>query len=186
MIYINEWLPNPIGKDTEGEWVEIFNSGGETVNLTGWYLQAKSKTTFSLFGEIEPREFLVFQKPELKVSLNNTDGRVFLFDNQSRLIDSQEFLGLAPEGKSYGRTIDGEFFFLDPTPGVENKFLEGTGLISDNYLAGVVSSQHLGFGEVLALTLVSAAVLVGFLFFAIKKHESSSKLLFGRDEEIWR
>ena len=27
MIFINEWLPNPVGSDTQNEWIELWNSG---------------------------------------------------------------------------------------------------------------------------------------------------------------
>ncbi|MEK7117560.1 MAG: lamin tail domain-containing protein [Patescibacteria group bacterium] len=194
MIYINEWLPNPVGKDASGEFAEIFNSGKEAVNLSGWYLKATAKTKFVLSGEIRPGGFLVFKKPELKISLGNTDGQLFLYNVTGKQVDYQQFLGSAPEGKSFSRTLQDfseknlggqAFFFSEPTPGVQNKFLEKTALMANNYQTGVPLNKNLGFGDFFGLLLGSSVVLTGLIFFVVKKHEDLSKLFFGRDEEVW-
>ena len=43
---ISEFLPNPIGSDSQtgmdGEWVELVNTGNQTVDLTGWELRSGS------------------------------------------------------------------------------------------------------------------------------------------------
>ena len=185
MIYINEWLPNPVGKDAAGEFVEIFNGGKTPVNLSGWYLKTTAKTKFILSGEIKPGGFLVFKKPELKISLGNTDGQLFLFDASGKQIDHQQFLGSAPEGKSFSRTSSENFLFSEPTAGAPNKFLEQTALMANNYQAGVPLNKNLGFGDFFGLLLGSSVVLTGLIFFVVKKHEDLSKLFFGRDEEVW-
>jgi len=42
-VKLNEFLPNPIGSDTQtgsvGEWVEIYNTGVDDVDLQGWYIK---------------------------------------------------------------------------------------------------------------------------------------------------
>lgn len=35
-VLINEFMANPDGSDTEGEWIEIINMSGEAINLDGW------------------------------------------------------------------------------------------------------------------------------------------------------
>lgn len=186
MIYINEWLPNPVGKDVDGEFVELFNGGKDSVNLSGWTLKANSKTKFVLSGEIGPGGFQVFQKPVLTVSLNNTDGQVFLYDASGKLVDHQEFLGLAQEGKSFSRNSDGYFVFSESTPGEQNRFEEQTALVAQVYPTGVPLNKPVGIFDFVLLTLGVSTVLTGLVMFVLKRNEDLSQLFFGRDEEVWR
>lgn len=200
MILINEWLPDPEGKDADGEFVEIFNSDGAAVNLSGWSLKANSKTKFYLNGAVEPGGFLVFEKPALKISLVNTDGQVSLYDQSGKLVDEAKFLGLAQEGKSYSRTLQdfsaknpggqgasfGEFVFSQPTPGEENEFEEQTALVSDVLPLGLPINKQFGVFDFILLTLGVATVLTGLVIYVLKKNEDLSQLFFGRDEEVWR
>lgn len=210
MIYINEWLPNPVGKDTTGEFVEIFNSGKEPVNLSGWYLKTTGKTKFVLSGEIKSGGFLVLKAPGFKLPLKNTDGQLFLFDASGKQVDHQQFLGSAPEGKSYSRVatrqnfpeenlggqahqnfstenLGGQgFLFSEPTAGMTNKFLEQTALINNMYPTGVPLNRQLGVFDFVLLTLGVAVVLTGLIIFVIKTNENLSNLFFRGDEEVWR
>jgi len=206
MILINEWLPNPTGKDASGEFAEIFNSGKDAVNLSGWYLKTNTKSKFLLSGNLGSGDFLVLKAPGFKLPLKNTAGELFLYDASGKQVDHQQFLGSAPEGKSFSRTLQDfslgkistgnltgasknlggqAFFFSEPTPGAPNKFLEQTVLIANNYQAGVPLNKNLGFGDFFGLLLGSSAVLTGLIFFVVKKHEDLSKLFFRRDEEVW-
>ena len=51
-VFINEVMSDPIGADVsiwpDGEWVELLNSGNETVNLTNWALVAGGNKVFEL------------------------------------------------------------------------------------------------------------------------------------------
>ena len=188
MIFINEWLPNPVGRDSNSEFVELFNNGREAVNLAGWFLKTKTttKTKFVLDGEIRGGDFAVFKKPELKISLNNTDGELFLYGSSGKLVDHEQFLSAAPEGKSFARTNSGQFVFSEPTPGGPNKFLEQMALIGNVYPTGVPLNKSLGAFEFFLLLLGVAAVLTGLIIFVLKKNENLSKLFFGRDGVTWR
>lgn len=185
MVFINEWLPNPVGKDASGEFVEVFNGGSNSVDLSGWYLKANSKTKFVLRGEIGSGDFLVFKKPQLKISLGNTDGEIFLYDASGNLADQARFYGSAPEGKGFSRMSSGQFVFSEPTPGATNKFLEKTALINNSYPYGVPLNKPLGAFDLIWLALGVAAVLTGLIIFVIKSNENLSKLFFRRDEEVW-
>src|SRR3989338_6477825 len=48
MVQISEWLPNPAGADAEGEWIELWNSGQESVPLQGWRLTDAAGRSFRL------------------------------------------------------------------------------------------------------------------------------------------
>jgi Lamin Tail Domain len=39
-IVINEFLSNPSGTDTNAEWVELYNAGSATADLSGWWIEA--------------------------------------------------------------------------------------------------------------------------------------------------
>lgn len=200
MVYINEWLPNPIGKDTEGEFVEIFNSGPTALDVRGWRLEVKGGKKFYLSGQVGSGEFLVFKKPALKITLVNTDGGISLYDASGNLVDHQQFLGLAAEGKSYSRTLQdpakagpggqgasfGSFVFSEPTPGEQNRFLEQTALVSNVYPTSVPLNKQVGVFDFVLLTLGVSVVLTGLVMFVVKRNEDLSQLFFGRDEEIWR
>jgi DNA/RNA endonuclease G (NUC1)/uncharacterized protein YjdB len=43
-IVITEFLSDPAGADTQGEWFELHNRGGEAVDLSGWTIQSNSST----------------------------------------------------------------------------------------------------------------------------------------------
>ncbi len=196
MIYINEWLANPVGKDSDpsassgrvGEFVEIFNNGKVSVNLSGWYLKTKvaTKTKFVLSGEVGGGGFAVFKKPEFKITLGNTDGELFLYDASGKLVDHEQFLSLAPEGKSYARISEGDFLWTDPTAGMPNKFLERGALIDNTYPISVPLNKSLGIFDFILLALGAAAVLTGLIIFILKKNENLSKLFFRGDEANWR
>lgn len=186
MVYINEWLPNPEGKDADGEFVEIYNNGGSAVNLSGWSLKANSKTKFYLSGTIGPGEFRVFEKPSLKIALTNTDGQIFLYDATGRQVDHQEFLGLAQEGKSFSRNPGGYFVFSENTPGEQNRFEEQMALVSQVYPTGVPLNKQVGTFDFVLLTLGVSVVLTGLIMYVLKKNEDLSQLFFGGDEEVWR
>ena len=189
MVYINEWLPNPTGLDTGGEWIELFNSEKNVVSLDGWKITS-GDSKFSLSGKsIRAQGYLVLPRSETKLVLKNTDGKIFLYDSQGQLVGSAGFLGSAPEGKSYSRIgyetgAAQNFIFSEPTPGAQNKTPLETGLIKNNYPFGQPLNPPLGSAEFLGLLLGTAVVLTGLVMFVLKRNEDLSKLFFGGNEEI--
>jgi len=123
MVIINEFLPNPIGKDTDGEFIELFNDSQNEINLTGWQLKDASGKSFILKNQKPgPAEYLVFDYKTTKISLNNSDETLFLYDQKGVLVDKVGFAGSAPEGKSVIRKSN-KFVFTDkPTPAKANIF----------------------------------------------------------------
>lgn len=125
-IFINEILPNPSGDETENEWIEIFNSSDEDINLKGWSIKDSSKSGKFVFKEdviIKKRDFLVAYRKETKIALNNSGGeKVSLFDQKGRLVSEVSFSGSAKENISYA--FDGEKWRWTKhlTPGKENVF----------------------------------------------------------------
>jgi hypothetical protein len=171
-MLINELLPNPIGKDTEGEWIELFNNSQGTVNLAGWQIKDASGKTFVFKNQIiSAGEYLVLDYKTTKISLNNNTETLFLYDPKGNLIDKAGFTGVAPEGKSLARQ-NKQFIFTDqPTPGKVNIFKNSAaspGGSSQNQLTAVtvnnisptptntqlqINLNHLIIGIILALVL---------------------------------
>lgn len=121
MLLINELFPNPIGKDSGQEFIEIFNSGPRPENLAGFFIKDKSGKVFRLNGNVEPGGFRVIWSGTSKISLNNSDEEIFLYGSSGKLIHKAGFLGQAKEGASFS-LAKGSFIFTDtPTPGAQNK-----------------------------------------------------------------
>lgn len=124
-MVINELLPNPAGRDTTSEFIELLNDGVTEVNLAGYILKDKSGKTYSLRGFLKSGDYLVLPYSLTKLNINNTGEAVFMYDPSGRLIDKAEFLLQPKEGASWARRADGTFALTDSvTPGTANQFKE--------------------------------------------------------------
>jgi hypothetical protein len=134
-IMINEFLADPPtvegdanldGKisTTEDEFVELFNTGNEPVNLTGWklYDSVQMRHLFPSGSIIASRSFLVIfggGNPALSgitaqtastktLSLNNTSDRITLYDLNGTIVDDVTYGANANNDQSLNRRLDGE------------------------------------------------------------------------------
>jgi hypothetical protein len=188
MLYINEWLPNPMGPDAGGEFIELYNNGATAIALSGYTLGigAKKKLSLSGYGSIAQGGYLVLKKTQTKLALKNADGALFLYGSNGQLVDRASFVGSAPEGKSFSRinydsSSAQHFVFTDPTPGARNK-MAGTMISSVHYPEGVSLSSRLSLPSFFLLTIgVAATILLLFIYIFIK-NENLSHYLFGGDE----
>ncbi|MDZ4217232.1 MAG: lamin tail domain-containing protein, partial [Candidatus Gracilibacteria bacterium] len=115
-ILINELLPNPYGKDTGVEFIELYNRGPESVQLNGWKLGEKTKKKLDGLS-IASKGFLIFEK----ASLLNSKATVELLDPHDDVISSVTYTD-AEEGRSYSRDEYDNFRWTAPTPGSLNDF----------------------------------------------------------------
>lgn len=121
-ISINEILSNPIGNETEGEFIELYNESKDAVSLDGFTLRDASKSglyTFPTGTTISGKEYLLLRRSISKLSLNNTNETLSLFDISGTLIDSARY-EKSKEGVSQnrvGNTLRGG----TPTPGQPNQ-----------------------------------------------------------------
>lgn len=101
-IRINEFLPNPVGADQEGEWIELYNFGEKDLDLSGISLDDDGGSKPFVFGDIVmgAGEYLVVEREESGIVLNNSSDKVRLFGPRGDLIDSVAYKGLK-EGESY-------------------------------------------------------------------------------------
>lgn len=120
-MIISEILPNPIGKDADGEWIEIFNGGSAPLNLGGWSIKDASGKTFRFKdGVLRQGEYAVFDYKTTKISLNNQGEKLELYDAGGSLADEFEFSGVPKEGWSVARVGSGVTFTDHPTAGEAN------------------------------------------------------------------
>jgi hypothetical protein len=125
-IFISEILPDPKGKDDEGEFIEIFNNSSKEIDLSGWFLdddEGQSQPYKIPKGtKILPNQYLVFWRKETKIALNNSSDKVRIFDPQNNLIDEVSF-EKSKEGFSFAKKETGEFEWTQIlTPGAKNQF----------------------------------------------------------------
>ncbi len=128
-IKITEISPNPA--EAPQEWIEISNTGNQTVNLGNWML-ADTKKILSPYlipdsVNLKPGTYAVFQKGATHLSLNNGKDTVFLADFEGNVMDEVSYEG-AKKAHSYaiireGREMTWEWT-KEATPGASNPIFE--------------------------------------------------------------
>lgn len=135
-IIISEILPDPIGVDAGGEFIEIYNNGDEDIDLTGWRLEneigmryefgADNKNSRLLFhgsreaSVLKAGKYLAIYRSESGIILNNTGGSIKLFKpGGSKVAQTVKFKN-ALEEQSYNYNGDKWLWSDIPTPGAEN------------------------------------------------------------------
>lgn len=124
-IAVNEFLPNPIGSDTEGEFIELKNVGDEEVSLAGWRVddEERGSGAYVIPGGtvIEPGGLVVFWRSETGLALNNEGDQVRLFSPDGEAKSSQQYNESVAEGVARARDEEGVWAWsTTPTPGEEN------------------------------------------------------------------
>lgn len=128
-IIFSEILPSPEGADEEGEWIEIQNTNNFEVDLSGWKIEDIEGTQATyVFGrnlpagrqaKIPAGGYLVFKRPETKITLNNSADGLNLFWPDGKIIDSVDYQS-APKNQSYNRSGNLWVWSLNLTPGAKN------------------------------------------------------------------
>ncbi|MEK7114578.1 MAG: lamin tail domain-containing protein [Patescibacteria group bacterium] len=155
-MIIYEFLPNPVGKDADGEWIKLFNDVDTAVNLGGWQIKDASGKTFSFRPTvINSGEYLTLDYKITKISLNNNGETLFLYDASRLLVDKAEYIGSAAEGKSLIRQSDGQFIFSGQTAMAE------TGIAATQSAAAIQNIENLS-GSLNRTSFNSTNLLIGF------------------------
>ncbi len=130
-LKINEFLPYPAVGGSE--WVELYNTGTTSIDVTGATLcdnRSTSCTIKTLSGIIEPLSWATYYLPSSY--LNNDGDSVILKDTSSTIIDTISYgngaLDVTP-GQAVARAADGAdtdtpadwAITTDPTPNATNK-----------------------------------------------------------------
>lgn len=184
-MLISEFLPNPVGKDTDGEFIELFNDGLKSINLSGWKIKDASGKTFTFKNQIlGSGRYLTLPYQTTKITLNNDAETLYLYDTKGVLIDKASFSGTAPEGKSFihpaigGGGQNNQFVLSSkPTPGKPNIFESPTSSavaaeIVPNNSATIINASINSTGLLIGFFI--ALVLAGLSVFILKKLDFNS------------
>ncbi len=121
-ITINEFIPNPEGKDEENEWIEIYNGSDSITDISGWQLDDEDGGSKPfIFPEntlIAPKNYLVFSRQITKIALNNDKDAVRLLLPEGMVFQEINYEN-PKQGQSSARTDQG-FIWSVPTPGMAN------------------------------------------------------------------
>ncbi len=108
-VVINEIFPKT--EDVTLEWIELYNTGNESVSLNLWTLAntVGDAKTFHMGAEwnIFPHGFLTFYQSRTGISLNASGDTVRLSDDKNTLVDSQSYSSTIGMNRSMGRSTDG-------------------------------------------------------------------------------
>ncbi len=110
-VEIVEVMCNPVGSDTNGEWVKVKNTGADTIDITGWKFNDGSNHNLNIppknggIGDmtINPGEsFLLANKAEFVsgsdtiidtvMSLNNAEDTLSIIDNNGTVLDTFSYV----------------------------------------------------------------------------------------------
>jgi len=116
-LVINEFLPNPQGRDENKEFVEIFNECYQEIDLSEILLKI-GRYKIKLEGKIKGREYLVISNANKKFFIRNKKETLELVKGNN-VFYRISYNGEAPEGFSFSR-IEEEWGWTEPTPGKEN------------------------------------------------------------------
>ena len=108
-LELSEVFPDPASPqiDTTDEFVEIFNSTDQEVDLSGWKITDESGEEYLIKDKaILPNSRLAIYAPESKITLNNTGDVVSLLDPNGSIVDESADYGNAEPGLSWSK-IDG-------------------------------------------------------------------------------
>jgi len=124
-ITVSEFLPDPAGDETEGEWIELANTSWKTASLCGWKLDdgGEGSAPFSLDRvRIAPQGFVVLPRRETGIALNNGGDSVRLLGPLGFPAEEVAYED-AEEGKSFALREDGSRDWTPIlTPGEANTF----------------------------------------------------------------
>ena len=128
-LKITEFLPNPVGSDSEqapeGEWIEFLNEEDKTIDITGFIIKDNNENEIIITNsntnklQIESGEYFIVYMNGAWGFLNNEGfEKIELLDKENNIIDSITYDG-SEEGLSW--TLINDFWnLLVPSPGEEN------------------------------------------------------------------
>jgi len=123
-VVISEFLPNPSGSDAEGEWIELWNMGSDEVNLSEWVLDdedgGSSPFTIPKDTVISGGGYLVFNRSQTKIALNNNGDHVRLLSPDEIVKSEAIYTGSVKDNQSYNLVESEYVLSTTPTPGAKN------------------------------------------------------------------
>lgn len=126
-VVVNEALPDPVGGDTEGEFIELWNSTGQTVDLSGAKIDDEEGGSAPYLIPngimLASGSYRGFLYHETKVTLNNDGDTVRLLAPDGQVTHSLTYPKSPREGAAWARRGDGSAeWTMTPTRGTANVF----------------------------------------------------------------
>lgn len=123
-VIITEILPSP-ANGSENEFIELYNSGSEIVDLSGWFLDdgVGGSNPFEIPENslILPGQYLVFYKSKTSIALNDSGDQARLLWPNLELAFGTPSYASAPQGQSWARDSNQAWTWsTTPTPGAKN------------------------------------------------------------------
>jgi len=130
-IQISEIMPNPLGSDSQaepnGEWVELYNAGNESIDLTGWKLRSGTGYTLPMLS-LDVGEYHVAYLGTHSISLPNNGGTLELSDYDDNLVQTVtwEYSAFGMSMVAGGDPLGPDPWVMAPwsTPGSTNALFE--------------------------------------------------------------
>ena len=108
-VVINELLPKT--DPASREWIELYNTGSETISLDRWHIDhtAGDVKSFILPANalVSPHGFLTFSGTQTAIVFSVEGDTARLFDANGTLVDSKNYPGTLGYNTSIGRSTDG-------------------------------------------------------------------------------
>jgi len=126
-LVINEIYAHPRDNPLDQDWLELFNAGSVSIDLTNLTLTDNERlqpgNSFPAGTRIDPGEYLVLTRADLGFGLDSSGETLALFHKQTGLVHSQLTYPEMNQGVSYARLPDGDpawGYLPEPTPGEPN------------------------------------------------------------------
>ena len=166
ILEITEFLPDPQGLDNadipDGEWVELYNSGAEEIDLLGFILKDKNDdkelmiTSTNVMNStiIKPKEYkVIYRNGDGSFTLNNNEfEKVRLYDQKLNLIDEVSY-STTKEAVSWSK-LNGLWISSIPSPEEEaNEESIDESHIDIEKILDLGSDNKAKFGQVIRVSL---------------------------------
>jgi hypothetical protein len=135
-LAITEIFPNPFGSDRSDEFIELYNSSKNPIDLFDWKIEVEGGRSFQ-FGKflnltmhIAAGDYFALYRRDSGLVLDNNGGTVRLYEPEKKSASQTLSYGAAPEG--YGYCDTKEIDILSPS-GSTKKFLSNS-LLADRWV----------------------------------------------------
>ncbi len=131
-IRINEVFPNPAAKNDAGEFIELVNFSDIDQDISGWTIRDATKTgryVFPTGTTITQHALLVVTDQDFKLSLNNTNETITLFDAIGAMVATMSYektkedvsLNYTTSGWRGGTPTPGQINHLNNLPKIKER-----------------------------------------------------------------
>ncbi len=183
-VIISEILPAPF-TGSENEWIELYNTGSQAVNLSGWYLDdnpgGSSPYEIPNGTQILPGQYLVFYKTETKIALNDTgDQARLLWPNLEQASNCPAYSSAA-RGQSWARNSSGGWeWTTTPTPRAKNIITQPETASTDPISTNIAEVKNLKKGTLVSVegVVTSLPGLFSKYYFYIQDDTSGIQIYF--------